>query len=86
MDAAYGLIANGNLYLFFSGNLQNNGNNINLFIGGTNGQSILSAANPGNLGLNNLSVMNGSQFSPGFLATYAFNINNDGNTLTVSQI
>ncbi|MGA2869549.1 MAG: hypothetical protein ABSF34_10365, partial [Verrucomicrobiota bacterium] len=29
--------------------------------------------------------MNGSQFSPGFLATYAFNINNNGNTLTVSQ-
>jgi len=85
MDAAYGLIANGNLYLFFSGNLQNNGNNINIFIAGESGQSILNAANPGNLGLNNLPVMNGSQFSPGFLATYAFNINNIGNTLNVSQ-
>jgi hypothetical protein len=85
LDGAYGLIANGNLYLFFSGNLQNNGNNINIFIAGADGQSTLKAANPGNLGANNLSVMNGSQFSPGFLATYAFNINNNGNTLTVSQ-
>lgn len=85
LDAAYGLIANGNLYLFFSGNLQNNGNNINIFIAGAGGQSTLNAVNPGNLGANNLSVMNGSQFSPGFLAAYAFNINNNGNTLTVSQ-
>ena len=85
LDGAYGLIVKGTLYLFFSGNLQNNGNNINIFICGAGGQSTLQAANPGNLGANNLSVMNGSQFSPGFLATYAFNINNDGNTLTVSQ-
>ncbi len=85
LDAAYGLIANGNLYLFFPGNLQNNGNNINLFISGSGGQSTLSAANPGNLGLNNLSVMNGSTFSPGFSAVYALNVNNTNKTLTVSQ-
>jgi hypothetical protein len=85
LDGAYGLVTNGNLYLFISGNLQNNGNNINLFIGGTNGQSTLSAANPGNLGLNNLSVMNGSQFSPGFSVIYALNINNTNKTLAVSQ-
>ena len=85
LDAAYGLIANGNLYLFLSGNLQNNGNNINLFIAGAGGQSTLNAANPGNLGLNNLSVMNGSKFSPGFTGVYAFNINNTNKTLTVSQ-
>jgi hypothetical protein len=85
LDGAYGLIAKGNLYLFLSGNLQNDGNNINLFIGGPNGQSTLSAVNPGNLGLNNLSVMNGSQFGSGFSAVYAFNINNTNKTLTVSQ-
>jgi glycosidase len=85
LDAAYGLVANGNLYLFLSGNLQNNGNNINIFIGGTDGQTVLNAANPGNLALNNLSVMNGSRFSPGFSAVYAFNINNTNQTLTVSQ-
>ncbi|MGD1088127.1 MAG: alpha-amylase family glycosyl hydrolase [Verrucomicrobiota bacterium] len=85
LDGAYGLITNGNLYLFLSGNLQNNGNNINLFIAGTGGQSTLNAANPGNLAANNLSVMNGSQFSPGFSAIYGFNINNTNKTLTVSQ-
>jgi glycosidase len=85
LDGAYGLITNGNLYLFLSGNLQNNGNNINLIIDGTNGQSTLNAANPGNLGLNNLSEMNGSRFSPDFTAVYAFNINNTNKTLTVSQ-
>lgn len=86
LDAAYGLIAGGKLYLFFSGNLQNNANNLNLFIAdGRPGQSTLSAANPGNLGANSLSVMNGSIFSPGFSATYAFNFNYNGTTLTVSQ-
>jgi glycosidase len=86
LDAGYGLIANGELYLFFSGNLQNNSNNINVFIAdGRTGQSVLAAVNPGNLGPNPLSVMNGSLFSSGFFATYAFNINNGGNTLTVSQ-
>ncbi|HXA45392.1 MAG TPA: hypothetical protein VNZ25_07805, partial [Candidatus Angelobacter sp.] len=86
LDAVYGLIANGNLYIFVPGNLQNNSNNINLFIAdGRSGQSVLAAVNPGNLGLNSLSVMNGSKFSQGFSATYAININNGGTVLTVSQ-
>src|SRR5580692_3290862 len=70
LDGAYGLIAKGTLYLFFSGNLQNNGNNLNIFIAGAGGQSTLQAANPGNLGANNLSFRNGSQLGPGFGATY----------------
>jgi glycosidase len=86
LDAAYGFIMNGNLYLFFSGNLQNNSNNINIFIAdGRAGQSTLNAVNPGNLGTNSLSVMNGSKFSSGFLATYAVNVNYNGTVLTVSQ-
>jgi len=85
LDAGYGLIKGGNLYLFLSGNLQNNGNNINLFIAGAGGQSTLSALNTGNQGANDLSVMNGSQFSSGFSAIYGFNVNNNGTTLTVSQ-
>jgi len=85
LDAGYGLIAGGDLYLFFSGNLQNNGNNINLFFAGAGGQSTLNAADTGNQGANDLSDMNGSKFSPGFLATYGFNINNNGTALTVSQ-
>ena len=86
LDGAYGLIMGGNLYLFLSGNLQNNSNNINLFLAdGRAGQSVLNAANPGNIGPNTLSAMNGSKFSAGFSATYAFNINNNGTTLSVSQ-
>jgi hypothetical protein len=86
MDGSYGLITGGTLYLFISGNLQNNANNINIFIAdGRSGQSTLAAVNPGNLGANNLSAMNGSKFSTGFSATYAFNINNNGTMLTVSQ-
>jgi glycosidase len=86
LDGGYGLIAGGTLYLFISGNLQNNANNINIFIAdGRAGQGTLAAVNPGNLGANNLSVMNGSKFSAGFSATYAFNINNNGAALSVSQ-
>jgi hypothetical protein len=85
LDGAYGLITGGNLYLFLSGNLQNNGNNINLFIAGAGGQGTLNAANIVALGSESLSNINGSQFSPGFSAIYGFNINNNGNTLTVSQ-
>ena len=48
LDAGYGLIAGGMLYLFFPGNLQNNSNNINLFIAdGRSGQSILSGGKSG---------------------------------------
>jgi hypothetical protein len=85
LDAGYGLIKGGSLYLYITGNLQNNANNINLFIAGAGGQGTLSALNTGNQGLNDLSVMNGSQFSPGFAAIYGFNVNNNGTTLTVSQ-
>jgi hypothetical protein len=86
LDAAYGFMAGGKLCLFFSGNLQNNSNNLNLFLAdGRSGQSVLAAVNSGNLGDNSLAVMNGSKFSSGFLATYAFNINFSGAKLTVSQ-
>lgn len=86
LDAGYGLISGGFLYLFLSGNLEANGNNINLYIAdGRAGQSTLSAVNTGNSGANDLAVVNGTQFSPGFSATYAFNINNSGTTLKVNQ-
>jgi glycosidase len=86
LDGCYGLVTEETLYLFISGNLQNNANNVNIFIAdGRAGQSTLSASNPGNLGANTLSAMNGSKFSAGFSATYAFNINNNGTALTVSQ-
>jgi hypothetical protein len=71
LDAAYGKIENGNLYLFLSGNLENNGNLANIFIddGAANGQSTLDVAS------GTTSAMNGSKFSPGFSGNIELDIN-----------
>jgi fibronectin-binding autotransporter adhesin len=72
LDGAYAATDAGHLYLFFSGNLQNNFNHLNIFLSdGRTGQNILTAS--GSLG-----AMNGSTFSPGFNATYALDINGGG--------
>jgi PEP-CTERM putative exosortase interaction domain len=77
LDAAYGTISGGNLYLFLAGNVENNGNHLNVFIdGGAGGQNILAAPATGTL-----ATMNGSVFSPGFGATFAFDVNDFGGTL-----
>jgi hypothetical protein len=76
LDAGYGHISGGNLYLFLAGNYENNGNHLVVFVdGGAAGQSTLNVANSG------LGTMNGSTFSPGFLATYAYDMNDSGGTL-----
>ena len=70
LDAAYGLIQGGNLYLFVAGNIELNYNHINVFIAdGRSGQNTLSVPS------GSLSAMNGSVFSPGFSATYALDFN-----------
>jgi len=70
LDAAYGSISGGNLYLFIAGDFQNNGNHLNLFIAdGRSGQSSL------NTSVSPLNAMNGSVFSSGFSATYAIDVN-----------
>jgi autotransporter-associated beta strand protein len=76
LDAAYGTVSNGYLYIFLSGNLENNGNLVNLFIddGRSGGQNVLDAPN----GAGSMQNMNGSVFSPGFNATYALEINDYG--------
>jgi glycosidase len=69
LDAVYGLVTNGYFYLFISGNVQANGNNINIFIadGQTGGQNVLRiGGSPGE------AAMNGSTFSPGFYANLMF--------------
>jgi hypothetical protein len=79
LDAAYGQISGGNLYLFLAGNVENNGNHLNVFIdGGTGGQNTLNAVGPAG---SNLPSMNGSVFSPGFGATFAFDVNDFSGTL-----
>jgi hypothetical protein len=77
LDGAYGVIQNGNLDLFLAGNIQNNGNHLNIFVaGGAPGQSILNAPATATL-----QTMNGSVFSPGFQATYAYDVNDYAGTL-----
>jgi hypothetical protein len=72
LDAGYGVIAGGNLFLFLSGNHENNGNHVNVFIaGGAVGQNTLAVPATATM-----QTMNGSVFSPGFQATYALDINN----------
>jgi fibronectin-binding autotransporter adhesin len=77
LDAAYGTVANGNLYLFLAGNIENNGNKINIFIdsGAANGQSTLDISN------GSATNMNGSQFSPGFTANFQLDVNDYYGTL-----
>jgi hypothetical protein len=76
LDAAYGKVSGGNVYLFFAGNFENNGNHLNVFVGGgASGQSTLNTSG------GTLSAMNGSVFSSGFSATFAFDMNDYGGTL-----
>ena len=74
LDAAYGTIAGGNLYLFLAGNFENNGNHLNIFIGSSDvpGQNVL------NIGPSTEAAMNGSTFSPGFNANYMIDANDYG--------
>ena len=77
LDAAYGRVSGGNLYLFLAGNFENNGNHLNVFIaGGAAGQNTLAAPATASL-----ATMNGSVFSSGFQATFAFDMNDSSGTL-----
>jgi len=76
LDAGYGHISGGTLYLFLAGNVENNGNHLNVFVdGGAVGETTLNTSG-GSLG-----SMNGSVFGPGFQATYAFDMNDYQGTL-----
>jgi hypothetical protein len=83
LDAAYGVVSGGNLNLFFSGNFENVGNIVNIFIddGRAGGQNVLNATS----GSGSLPNMNGSVFSPGFNATYATESNNYSGTVYTDQ-
>jgi hypothetical protein len=71
LDAAYGKISGGNLYLFLAGNFEANGNHLNVFIaGGAAGQTTLALPATATM-----AAMNGSAFSPGFQTTFAFDMN-----------
>lgn len=77
LDAVYTKVANGNLYLFIAGAFQNNGNHFNVFVaGGDAGQTNLNVPATATL-----KAMNGSAFTNGFQATWAFDMNDSGGTL-----
>lgn len=71
LDAAYGAISGGSLYLFLAGSLESNGNHFNIFIdgGAAGGQNTLNTSG------GTMAAMNGSVFSAGFNATFAVDMN-----------
>jgi glycosidase len=82
LDAVYSVATNGYLYLFIAGNVQANGNNINVFIadGQTGGQHTLEiGGSPGE------AAMNGSIFSSGFNPNFMFTFTNSATILSVDE-
>jgi glycosidase len=82
LDAVYGFIANGKLNLFIAGNVQGNGNNIDVLIadGRAGGQPALAINAPAPQ-----AAMNGSSFSPGFVPNFLFTFTNSADTLSVDE-
>jgi PKD repeat protein len=82
LDAAYGVVSNGMLYLFFTGNLQDNTNHVNVFISdGQAGQNTLEVGAG-----QTESAMNGSIFSPGFAANLMLDLADYGGAVHIDQI
>ncbi len=85
LDAAYGVVESGNLYLLFTGNFQAGTSpaHVNIFIddGRAGGQNILNA----NASAGSLSAANGLTFPTGFNATYAIDGNDYSNTFYFDQ-
>ena len=81
LDAAYGTIAGGNLYLFFAGNTSD-GNNLVVYLadGAAGGQSTLNASG-GSYTSTGTQSLDGSVFSPGFSATSAIDVNTYAGTI-----
>ena len=84
LDAGYGVVQNGTLYLFLAGNIEGNytANHLNVFIadGATAGQSILNVS-----GGWTASAMNGSVFGPDFSPSLLLDANDYEGTLYVDQ-
>ncbi len=83
LDAVYGVVTNGYLHLFIAGNVEANGNNLDVFIadGQAGGQQVLSIG-----GAPAQAAMNGSTFSSGFNPNLLFTFTNSASTLAVDQI
>jgi len=81
LDAAYGLISGGTLYIMLTGNLQTNGNHLDIWLDtGAAGQNTLS----GTTGAAN-SHWEGATLSNGFNASQFFTVNGNGTSFYVNQ-
>ena len=87
LDAAYGVVAGGNLNLFLSGNLESNGNKLVLLIDSVAGGQNTLLGNNADVDFNALNRLGGDGTSPGltfdsgFSADYYVSLNGDGNSL-----
>lgn len=76
LDSAYGVIENGTLYITVTGNLENNGNALNLFMDtGSGGQNVMN--NP-STSYNGLANFNGFTFDSGVSPGYDLIANASG--------
>ena len=83
LDAGYGVIQNNTLYVFLSGNFQNNGNHVDVFIAdaASAGQSTLNISNGWTA-----AAMNTSTFTSGFTPSLLLDGNvSNGNNFYVDQ-
>ena len=87
LDAAYGVVQNGNLDLFFAGNYENNGNHLAVFID----DGAMSGGSPSGQNTLNISSgwtaagMNNSVFSSGFYADLLLDANDYQGQMYVDQ-
>jgi glycosidase len=82
LDAVYGVVTNDCLYLFIAGNIQANGNNLNIFIAtGPAGQHVLEIG-----GSSPKVAMNGSIFSIGFNPSLMFSFTNNVSALSIDEV
>jgi len=83
LDAAYGYVSGGTLYLFLAGNVESNFNKLDIFFDTVSGgQNVLRADNNG-VDYNGLNNMAGLTFDPSFSADYYVGVTNGGGPVTI---
>ncbi len=84
LDAAYGIIQNDVLFIVLAGNLESNGNKLNVFLQtGPGGQNTLTNVNPSIANLNRMGYLGsgtnpGLRFDAGFAPNYCIVVNSFG--------
>jgi len=77
LDGGYGKIANGKLYLMFTGNLESNYNKLEIFLDyKAGGQNVLTATNPLVSSYEDVNKMEGLKFDAGFESDFWLDVTN----------